>query len=116
MNSPEPNMTEVLPLDSASQAARAPDFKLGRAALVLGLVVLLLAAAGLLPRWRARTALRAEAAGLAVPSVLIKKPVLGKFSSALTLPAEVRPLVEAPIYARANGFLKRWLVDLGARV
>jgi len=28
----------------------------------------------------------------------------------------VRPFVEAPIYARASGYLKRWLVDLGGTV
>jgi RND family efflux transporter MFP subunit len=34
----------------------------------------------------------------------------------LELPAEVRAFVEAPIYARASGYLKRWLVDIGAEV
>jgi RND family efflux transporter MFP subunit len=28
----------------------------------------------------------------------------------------VRPFLEAPIYARASGYLKRWLVDIGAQV
>ncbi len=32
------------------------------------------------------------------------------------MPAEVRPLLEAPIYSRGNGYLKRWLVDIGAHV
>ncbi|NBV22084.1 MAG: efflux RND transporter periplasmic adaptor subunit [Proteobacteria bacterium] len=32
------------------------------------------------------------------------------------MPAEIRPLTEAPIHARASGYLKRWLVDLGAKV
>ena len=32
------------------------------------------------------------------------------------MPAEVKPWVEAPIYARANGYLKRWTADLGATV
>ena len=39
------------------------------------------------------------------------KPVAG-----LTLPAEIKPLVEAPIYARASGYLKQYLVDMGAPV
>jgi RND family efflux transporter MFP subunit len=34
----------------------------------------------------------------------------------MILPAEVKPLVEAPIYARANGYLKTYLVDIGAQV
>ena len=34
----------------------------------------------------------------------------------LLLPGEVKPLLEAPIYSRANGYVKRWLVDIGAHV
>src|SRR5208283_1433844 len=37
-------------------------------------------------------------------------------AAGLVLPAEVRPLLEAPIYSRGNGYLKRWLVDIGAHV
>ena len=43
-------------------------------------------------------------------------PVPGKAAAGLTLPAEVKPLVEAPIYARTSGYLKRYLVDIGAQV
>jgi RND family efflux transporter MFP subunit len=34
----------------------------------------------------------------------------------MALPAEIKPLCEAPIYARANGYLKRRLVDIGDHV
>src|SRR5207247_10762934 len=40
----------------------------------------------------------------------------GKAAAGLTLPAEVRPLVDAPIYARSSGYLKQWLVDIGGHV
>jgi RND family efflux transporter MFP subunit len=33
-----------------------------------------------------------------------------------TFPANIQAFVETPIYARTNGYLKRWLVDLGAHV
>ena len=33
-----------------------------------------------------------------------------------TYPANIRAYVETPIYARTNGYLKRWLVDMGAKV
>ena len=36
--------------------------------------------------------------------------------SGLDLPAEVKPWQEASIYARVNGYLKDWLVDIGAHV
>ena len=40
----------------------------------------------------------------------------GKPSSELTLPASIQALRETTIYARTNGYLKRWLVDIGDRV
>ncbi|HEY6453750.1 MAG TPA: efflux RND transporter periplasmic adaptor subunit [Steroidobacteraceae bacterium] len=36
--------------------------------------------------------------------------------SELTLPGTVQANIDAPIYARTSGYLKRWLVDIGARV
>jgi RND family efflux transporter MFP subunit len=71
---------------------------------------------GFIPRWRQRALLQAETKELAIQSVLVASPQPGKVSSGLMLPAEVKALVEAPIYARASGYLKRWLVDIGARV
>jgi RND family efflux transporter MFP subunit len=71
---------------------------------------------GMVPRWRQRVGVAAETAELAVPTVTVVSPVPGKSEGALLLPAEVDPWVEASIYARASGFLKRWLVDLGSRV
>jgi RND family efflux transporter MFP subunit len=32
------------------------------------------------------------------------------------LPAEVQPWIEAPLYARVNGYLKSWKTDIGAHV
>jgi len=70
----------------------------------------------LLPRWRQRAALRSETRELAIPTVTVVSATPGKQQAALVLSAEVRPFIEAPIYARANGYVKRWLVDLGAKV
>src|SRR5665213_831455 len=36
--------------------------------------------------------------------------------SELVLPGSVQANIDAPIYARTSGYLKRWLVDIGARV
>ena len=40
----------------------------------------------------------------------------GKSETELTLPASLVGLQEATLYARTNGYLKRWLVDLGDKV
>jgi membrane fusion protein, multidrug efflux system len=75
------------------------------------------AAAGLLPRWHHRATLRSETRDLAIQTVAVVSPTPGQAAAGdLLLPAEVKPLVDAPIYARSSGYLKRWLVDIGAEV
>ncbi len=101
---------------ASSQPASPPPAKLSRAVLVVGVLIVVAVAVGLVPRMRQRTALMAETRDLALPTVTVVSPAPGKPSSGLLLPSEVKPWIEAPIYARASGYLKRWLVDLGARV
>jgi RND family efflux transporter MFP subunit len=60
--------------------------------------------------------LGAETLELAIPSVTVVSPKPGQSTSSLALPAEIKPLVEAPIHARANGYLKRRFVDIGDHV
>jgi len=72
--------------------------------------------AGLTPRWRQRAELEAQTREMSVPTVAVVSPVPAKAPPGLLLPAEVKPWIETPIYARANGYLKRRLVDIGARV
>ncbi|MBX9742646.1 MAG: efflux RND transporter periplasmic adaptor subunit [Chthoniobacterales bacterium] len=52
----------------------------------------------------------------AVPSVFVVFPELGEATIKLRLPGDVNPYVDTPIYARTDGYLKRWLVDIGAVV
>jgi membrane fusion protein (multidrug efflux system) len=53
---------------------------------------------------------------LAIPTVAVVSPTVTTPHSGLNLPAEVKPWQEASIYARVNGYLKEWLVDIGAHV
>jgi membrane fusion protein (multidrug efflux system) len=75
-------------------------------------------AASYLPRQHARAALeqRAVESGKAVPRLTVAPPKLVSSERTLRLPASVQPLEEAVIYARANGYVNRWLVDLGDKV
>ena len=104
------------PATATSEAAAAAGSKLRHAALVAAVLVVLGAVAGLVPRWLHRKALRAETRELAMQTVAVVSPIPGKATAGLTLPAEVKALVEAPIYARTSGYLKRYLVDIGAHV
>ena len=72
--------------------------------------------AGLLPRWRHTRQLKADTAELAIPTVNIVIPQRGQKLSGMLLPAEARPFIEAPIYARASGYVTRWYVDIGQKV
>jgi RND family efflux transporter MFP subunit len=71
---------------------------------------------GLIPRWQQHTELGAETRELSIPSVTVVSPKPGQSTAGLPLPAEIKPLAEAPIYARANGYLKRRFVDIGSHV
>jgi RND family efflux transporter MFP subunit len=83
-------------------------------AVAAGLVAIVFAVA--LPRMHARAAVDRETRELAVRTVSVVRPKHGEASHELVLPAEVRPLSDAPIYARTSGYLKRWHVDIGAHV
>lgn len=78
--------------------------------MALGLVI------GLVPRWRARRVLVQATQQWAGTTVEVVSPAPGKSDLGVPLPAEVQAFMEAPIYARASGYLKRWLVDIGAQV
>jgi len=84
--------------------------------IILAIMVIFGVAAGLIPRLVQRAEVRAETRALSLPTVAVVSPTPGRSGSSLPLPAEVRPFVETPIYARANGYLKRRLADIGSRV
>lgn len=86
---------------------------------MLGVVIVILMiglAAGLWPLWTKRRSLAQETKELSVTTVAVVSPAPGKSGLGVPLPAEVQAIVEAPIYARASGYLKRWLADIGATV
>jgi len=70
------------------------------------------------------TALRAKAADevvkmtkeLAVPPVQVVSASESKATGEIVLPGNVMPYADTPIFARTDGYVKRWLVDLGATV
>jgi RND family efflux transporter MFP subunit len=71
---------------------------------------------GILPRIHARAALDKETAEMAIPTVSVIQPKRGTPSQEVILPANVQAYIDAPIYARTNGYLKRWYADIGAHV
>jgi RND family efflux transporter MFP subunit len=72
--------------------------------------------AGLHDRRGADAALQQATREAAIPTVAVVHPTVSSPSDELVLPGTARAYTDAPIYARANGYLKKWYVDLGARV
>ena len=107
---------QASPIAPLGQEGGKPPVKLRRMGGIVAVVFLAGFIIGFIPRWYQRTVLRAETLELATPTVRVVSPTPSESSGGLLLPAEVKPLVEAPIFARANGYLRRWLVDIGAHV
>jgi RND family efflux transporter MFP subunit len=79
--------------------------------IVAGLVI-----GGIIPRVRARATVREETNQLAIPAVVMAQPKRAAPGQEVILPANVQAFHDAPIYARTNGYLKRWYVDIGGHV
>jgi RND family efflux transporter MFP subunit len=89
-------------------------------ALLAGTAIVLAAAflAGYLPMQQREAALRAEADAQhrQFPRVEVIHVSRGSGETTLVLPGTMQAMTEAPILARADGYLKRRLADLGDRV
>ena len=90
--------------------------RLGRIAFILAVLILVGAVAGFIPRLRQRSEAQNDVATLAATTVTVVSAEPGKASDGLVLPAEVQPMLQASIFARVSGYLKKWNVDIGARV
>jgi RND family efflux transporter MFP subunit len=87
-----------------------------RYSLILLVAALCLAAWGEISRVRARSALGQETAEAAILTVLTVAPNRTPLGEELVLPGAVQAFIEAPIYARTNGYLKDWRTDIGTQV
>ena len=70
----------------------------------------------ILPRVKARTVLRSETAEMAVPTVSVVQPKRSAPTQEVVLPGSVQHFITAAICFRTDGYLRRWYVDIGARV
>jgi RND family efflux transporter MFP subunit len=80
------------------------------------ILIATLLGSGIWSRVKARTALNAETAQVALPSVSVVSPKQTGPADEIILPGNVQPFISSPIYARTNGYLKKWYVDIGAPV
>jgi RND family efflux transporter MFP subunit len=107
----EPQYEEYTPQRTPEKKSRLFLF------LVLGaLALLILGAFTLLERRTQYKALANETEKMAVPTVSVVHPTPELGQEDLVLPSTTQAYVESPIYARTNGYLKKWYHDIGSRV
>jgi RND family efflux transporter MFP subunit len=102
-------------LPEPASLSRSRVFTLGALAFVVLAGAFLF---GYLPRHRERTALAegARAEGALAPAVEVIRPTVSDSDHAIVLSGSVRALEETAIYPRANGYIAKWLVDIGDKV
>ena len=79
-------------------------------------IVAVLVLSNIIPRLKARQMLRSDTAKLAEPAVNILHPVREALAEEVVLPGNIQAFIDAPIYARTNGYLKHWYFDIGSHV
>ena len=118
---------ETFEIDSPAEASpgspgqpRQPrSSAVGRVVMALVLVLMMaggIAAWGIFSRTRAAAQAEAENRELAIPTVAVIHPRRGAPQEEIVLPGNIQAFIDAPIYARTNGYLKKWYVDIGGRV
>jgi RND family efflux transporter MFP subunit len=112
-DAPSAELGFALPGPARLSRGRALTFSIVTLVVLGGAFVL-----ALRPRTQARAELeeQAQQVGKAIPRLTVVPPKLVSSDRAVRVPASIQPLEEAVIYARANGYVARWLVDLGDKV
>ena len=73
-------------------------------------------ASGIHSRVKDSASLRAVTDEMAVPSVSVALPKRTAPAQEIVLPGDIQPFISSPIYARTDGYLKKWYFDIGAHV
>jgi RND family efflux transporter MFP subunit len=102
----------------AERQERAPQ---RRSVLFLALmfVVIVLVVVGVFTLFQRKSqyeALAKETEKMAIPTVAVIHPTQEGSSEDLVLPGAMQAYMESAIYARTNGYLKKWYHDIGSRV
>jgi RND family efflux transporter MFP subunit len=90
--------------------------RLGRVSALLGIAAVVVLAWTGLSAHHSSAGLKESTEASAVITVATTRPAAQSELSELILPGNIQANYEAPIYARTSGYLRRWLVDIGAPV
>ena len=103
-----------LPPTAAAGGKRSQQHWLALSISLIAVVALLVS--GIWSRVKARTALNKVTDQSAVTAVSVVSPKATAPADEIILPGNVQPFITSPIYARTNGYLKKWYFDIGAHV
>jgi RND family efflux transporter MFP subunit len=110
-------MTEVVNPGDNESGENTP--KKSSLFLVFFVVAIALAVVGAIVMLQRRTQFQALAKDTelqAIPTVAVIHPAAEAGEEDLVLPGTLQAYVESPIYARTNGYLRKWYHDIGSRV
>ncbi|MBV8122711.1 MAG: biotin/lipoyl-binding protein, partial [Paucibacter sp.] len=79
-------------------------------------ILLVLLAAGGVPRWQAQVHARQLAARNAVMNVQVIHPALSHADATITLPGTLTAWSDASLRARSSGYVTHWSADIGSHV
>jgi RND family efflux transporter MFP subunit len=102
--------------NEVDRQARPRKSRLFAALFAAVIILVILGAFTLFQRRSQYQALANETETLAVPTVAVIHPTTEPSEEGLVLPGAMQAYVESPIYARTNGYLKKWYRDIGSRV
>ena len=83
---------------------------------IAAIVVVALLGSGIWSRVKARNTLDKETIQSALTSVSVVSPKKTTPADEIVLPGNVQPYITSPIYARTDGYLRKWYFDIGAHV
>jgi RND family efflux transporter MFP subunit len=106
--------SQTLPSSGVADGTRSHKHWLTLVIAAIAVVALL--ASGIWSRVKARSALSAETAQVALTAVSVVSPKPTASAQEIILPGNVQPFITSPIYSRTNGYLKKWYFDIGAHV
>ena len=112
MSDTQIDLQETAQTSSVQPLSRSLFVGVAAAALVLGIVIYL----GIHERAMAASNLGSVTERAATSTVTVVRPKSGAVLEEIVLPGNTQAFSDTPIFARTNGYLKRWYADIGARV
>jgi len=103
-------------IDGQDVGVRKRPHKLWLVSTIVLIAVVAVFLSGAWSRVKASTVLKAETAQVARPAVSVVSPKQTAPAQEIILPGNVQPFITSPIYARTNGYLRKWYFDIGAHV